>query len=120
MKQGDPCSAALYCLVLEPFLVHLKHQMEGHGLNILGHTYITSAYADDLCIICTSNESFEIVNQSLGFFENSSSAKIHFSKSVGLWCGSWKDRKDSPLGLKWTNKGIKYLGVFLGNTMEFE
>ena len=94
--------------------------MEGHGLNVLGHTYITSAYADDLCIICTTNESFEIVNQSLGLYESSSSAKINFSKSVGLWCGSWKDRKDSPLGLKWTNKGIKYLGVFLGNTMEFE
>ena len=87
--------------------------MEGHGLNVLGHTYITSAYADDLCIICTINESFEIV-------ESSSSAKINFSKSVGLWCGSWKDKKDSPLGVKWTNKGIKYLGVFLGNTMEFE
>ena len=27
--------------------------MEGHGLNVLGHIYITSAYADDQCIICT-------------------------------------------------------------------
>ena len=45
VKQGDPCSAALYCLVLEPFLVHLRNQMEGHGLNVLGHTYITSTYA---------------------------------------------------------------------------
>ena len=38
VKQGDPCSAVLYCLVLEPFLVHLRNQMEGHGLNVLGHT----------------------------------------------------------------------------------
>ena len=59
VKQGDPCSSALYCLiVLEPLIVHLRNQMEGHGLNVLGHTYITSVYAYDLCIICTTNESF--------------------------------------------------------------
>ena len=60
--------------------------------------------------------SLEIVNQSLALYESSSRAKVNLSKSVG----SWKERKESPLGLKWTNKGIKYLGVFLGNSMEFE
>ena len=53
MKQGDPISAALYCLALEPFLVHLRNKKESHGINVLGHLFITSAYADDLCIICT-------------------------------------------------------------------
>ena len=37
--------------------------MQGHGLNVLGHSFITSAYADDLCIICTKDEGFEIVNE---------------------------------------------------------
>ena len=120
VKQGDPSSAALYCLALEPFLVHLRNKMEGHGLNVLGHSFITSAYADDLCIICTKDEGFEIVNETLELYTSSSSAKVNFVKSIGLWCGSWRDRKDSPLGLKWTNKGIKYLGVFLGNTVDFE
>ena len=86
--------------------------MEGHGLNVLGHTFITSAYADDLCIICTKDEGLKIVKQSLELYANSSSAKINFVKSIGLWCGSWRERKDSPLGLKQTNKGIKYLWVF--------
>ena len=120
MKQGDPSSAALYCLALEPFLVHLRNKMEGHGLNVLRHSFITSAYADDLCIICTKDEGFEIVNETLELYTSSSSAKVNFVKSIGLWCGSWRERKDSPLGLKWSNKGIKYLGVFLGNTVDFE
>ena len=120
VKQGDPSSAALYCLALEPFLVHLRNKMEGHGLNVLGHSFITSAYADDLCIICTKDEGFEIVNETLELYTSASSAKVNFVKSIGLWCGSWRERKDSPLGLKWTNKGIKYLGVFLGNTVDFE
>ena len=41
VKQGDPSSAALYCLALKPFLVYLRNKMEGHGLNVLGHTFIT-------------------------------------------------------------------------------
>ena len=76
VKQWAPSSAALYCLALGPFLVYLKNQMEGHGLNVLGHTFITSAYADDLCIICTKEDAFEIVNQSLELYASSSSAKI--------------------------------------------
>ena len=102
VKQRDPSSAALYCLVFEPFLVHLRNKMEGFGLNVLGQSFITSAYADDLCIICTKDEGFEIVNETLELY----------ASSIGLWCGSWRERKDSPLGLKWTNKGMKYLGVF--------
>ena len=39
--------------------------MDGHGLNVLGHTFVTSAYADELCIILTKDEGFEIVNQTL-------------------------------------------------------
>ena len=54
VKQGDPSSAVLYSLVLEPFLVHLRIKMEGHGLNVLNtHSLITSAFADDLCIRLT-------------------------------------------------------------------
>ena len=107
MKQGDPCSAELYCLVLEPFLVHLRNQMESHGLNVLGHTHITSAYADDLCKICNKNESFEIVNQSLGLYESSSSAKVNFSKSVG--CGVVPGRKKRFATWSQMNQQMNYI-----------
>ena len=35
---------ATYCLAVEPFLVDLRNKMEGYGLNVLGHSFITSAY----------------------------------------------------------------------------
>ena len=85
MKQGDPSSVALYCLAVEPFLVNLRNKMEGYGLNVLGHSFITSAYADDLCIICTKDEGFEIVNETLELYASSSSAKVNFDDWFVVW-----------------------------------
>ena len=120
IKQGDPISAALYCLALEPLLVYLRSRMTSSSLNVHGDLFITSAYADDLCVLCTNNEGFDIIKEALRIYEKASSAKVNYSKSVGLWSGSWKERDDLPLGLKWTKDGFKYLGIFLGNTESFE
>ena len=35
---------------------------------VFGHTFITSAYADDLCILCFKNEGFEIAKQGLEYY----------------------------------------------------
>ena len=41
-------------------------------------------------------------------------------KSCGLWCGSWKHRRDKPLNIGWNNEGNTFLGVYLGNKACFE
>ena len=64
--------------------------MEGYGLNVLRHSFITSTYADDLCIICTKDVGFGIVNETLELYASLSSAKVNFDKSIGLWGGSWR------------------------------
>ena len=40
---------------------------------------------------------------------------MNFGKTKGLWLGKWKGRVDKPMGVRWTNKNIKTLGVFFGN-----
>ncbi|UYV74140.1 hypothetical protein LAZ67_11002225 [Cordylochernes scorpioides] len=40
-------------------------------------------------------------------------------KSCGLWCGSWRHRTDSPLGIFWTSESLNILGctITAGNTI---
>ena len=47
--------------------------------------------------------------------ESATGAKINLSKTKGLWVGKWKDRKDEPIKIEWTNKNVKTLGVYIGN-----
>ena len=32
-----------------------------------------------------------------------------------MWVGAWKNRTDTPLNTKWTNKNVETLGVYFGN-----
>ena len=47
-------------------------------------------------------------------FSKSSAACLNYVKSQGLWVGSWTRRIDKPLGFKWNNEGLLFLGVHLG------
>ena len=33
----------------------------------------------------------------------------------GLWIGKWQNRMDNPFGLKWSNKEVEFLGIYIGN-----
>ena len=57
-------------------------------------------------------------------YEKATGAKINYEKTKGLWVGSWKNRTDDPFQeidphqtkrIKWTNKNVEYLGVYVGN-----
>ena len=48
-------------------------------------------------------------------FEEASGAKVNYNKPKGLWVGSWKGRRTSPIDIKWTSGDIKNVGVYFGN-----
>merc|ERR1712240_8491 len=57
-------------------------------------------------------------------YEQATGARVNYDKTVGLWVGKWKSRTDDPFSdigsedtkkIKWTNKNVKYLGVYVGN-----
>ncbi|UYV74885.1 hypothetical protein LAZ67_12001673, partial [Cordylochernes scorpioides] len=45
-----------------------------------------------------------------GVLHRLSGVAVNFKKSCGLWCGSWKHRTDSPLGISWTSESLTVLG----------
>ena len=116
LRQGCSLSAALYALALEPLLNMLRVSQQIEGLVLSDHNIKISAYADDVTLIVTSNSAWTSIAKTFSRYEAASNAKINFEKSKGLWCGSWKNRRDSPLNMVWSSEPLKLLGIFLGNS----
>jgi hypothetical protein len=49
-----------------------------------------------------------------------SGAQLNIQKTKGLFEGKDRKRQDKPLHFKWSTTGRKYLGIFLGNSNEWE
>ena len=115
IRQGCPLSALLYVIVIEVLALQLRANPNLVGFEIEGEKIISLHYADDAIITITQNNCFKEVIKDLALYEAASGAKVNYDKTKGLWLGRWKDRTDLPLGIKWTNKNIKRLGVYVGN-----
>lgn len=100
-SEETPLSTALSCDLVQEEIIH-----------------VISQYADDTNTIVTSERS---INTTLKFFKvygRASGAKINISKSVGLWLGPWKARKDSPFGFQWTACVKIYGTYFVENSVQ--
>ena len=74
-----------------------------------------SLYADDMSVISVSDAATLAVFDTYGTFERGTGSKLNLSKCEGLWLGTWRNRADLPIAIKWTSSKIKVLGVYLGN-----
>ncbi|UYV81902.1 hypothetical protein LAZ67_21000076 [Cordylochernes scorpioides] len=101
VRKGCRLSAALFSIVVGPLLRRLEGTL-GRG-NVV-------AYADDIVLLIRDNAQFELVPMIFEEFRMASGVAINLKKSCGLWCGSWKHRTDSPLGISWTSDSLTVLG----------
>ncbi|UYV79137.1 hypothetical protein LAZ67_17001217, partial [Cordylochernes scorpioides] len=101
VRQGCRLSAALFSIGFGPLLCRLERTL-GRG-NVV-------AYADDIVLFIRDDAQFELVPLIFEEFRMSSGVAVNFTKSCGLWCGSWKHRTDSPLGISWTSESLTVLG----------
>ena len=118
IRQLFSLSGQLYAICLEPPSHKLTSSEGLKGLSLPfsdGKTASLSAYADDVDTLITSDSDFERLSFSLSIYQKASNSKVNLTKTQGLWVGSWKDRTDSPLGLKWNNIGLKVMGTYVGN-----
>ena len=116
VRQGCPLSALLYVLVIEIFALQLRLNPNIVGFTIGGEKIVSAHYMDDATIIIKQNRCFKEVIKEITDYEEATGAKVNWDKTKGLWCGSWKSRRVSPIiGIKWTNKNIENLGLFFGN-----
>ena len=71
---------------------------------------------DDTTIIIKQNRCFKEVIKELVSYEEATEAKVNYNKTKGLWTGSWKGRRISPMNnIKWTSGNVNNQGIYFGN-----
>jgi hypothetical protein len=123
VRQGDPLSGPLFTLTIEPFLLLCNQKLRDYGLKIpspMNRTLVTSAYADDITVFITQDEGFPHLLKNFMIYGALSGATLNIQKSQGLFVGQWRNRTDRPLGFQWSEQGGKYLGIYLGNTDDWQ
>ena len=114
VRQGCPLSAMLYVLVIEVMAIQLRNNPNIIGFKIGGEKIVSAHYMDDTTIIIKQNRCFKEVIKELELYEDATEAKVNYGKTKGLWVGSWKGRRISPMdNIKWTSDNVKNLGFTL-------
>ncbi|UYV71894.1 hypothetical protein LAZ67_9000961 [Cordylochernes scorpioides] len=93
---------------METSPVHSKCA-KSSGRRALGRGNVL-AYADDILLLIREDWQFEKFKTIFDEFRRASGVCVNFTKSKGLWCGTWRDRADSPLGISWSSSSITVLG----------
>jgi hypothetical protein len=78
------------------------------------------AYADDVTVFIAKDEGFPLSLQNFMVYGAISGATLNIQKSNGLFSGRWRKRTDRPLGFQSKEQGRKYLGIYLGNTKDWQ
>ena len=115
VMQGCPLSPLLYVLIIEILALQFRKNPDIVGFTVGGEIIISIHYADDAIITIKQNKCFKEVIKDLSAFERASGAKVNYGKTKRLWVGAGKNRTDTPLNIKWTNKNVETLGVYFGN-----
>ena len=119
VRQGCPLSALLYVLVIEVLAIQLRLNPNIVGFKVGGEKIVSLHYMDDTTIIIKQNRCFKEVIKELELYERATEAKVNYKKTKGLWTGSWKGRRTSPMpGIKWTSGDVRNLGIFLEMTTQ--
>ena len=107
VKQGCPLSSFLYVMVIEILALQLRANPNIVGFRIGGEKIVSAHYMDDATIIIKQNRCFKEVIKDLAQYEEASGAKVNYKKTKGLWVGSWKGRRCTPLDIEWTSGNVK-------------
>ena len=115
VRQGDPLSSYLFILVVEILSINVRNDKNIRGVSCQGTEIKLVQYADDTTGIFKDVESANNFLQMVNTFSEISGLKLNVEKTEAIWLGSDKNRKEKPLGIKWPDKPIKLLGLYIGH-----
>jgi hypothetical protein len=113
IRQGCPISANLFVIVVEILASVIRQSPRVFGIRIGDKTYKISQYADDTCLFLSDEDSLKNVFIILDIFKRCSGLKANREKSEAIWIGASSNFRHKPLGIKWSTKSIKMLGIYI-------
>ena len=114
VRQGCPLSTILFILCVEILAEIIRTNNEIKGIVINGKELKLSQYADDTTSILGTVESvFELFRITL-LFEKKSGLRLNKSKTLLIWLGPWRTRKDTVQNLMVCDSSFNNLGIELG------
>ena len=114
VRQGCPLSTILFILCVEILAEIIRTNNEIKGIVINGKELKLSQYADDTTSILGTVESvFELFRITL-LFEKKSGLRLNKSKTLLIWLGPWRKRKDTVQNLMVCDSSFNNLGIELG------
>ena len=122
VKQGCPLSALLFILVVEILALQIKNnnKIKGYKLKYKTHERLVkiSQYADDATLFINDDDDIQECINTIEAFSDVAGPKLNINKSIGMHIGRYKGHERHIMGITFTNKPIKCLGVFVGGTIE--
>jgi hypothetical protein len=118
VRQGCPLSAYLFIMVVELMSNKIRNTKEIKGIKINEVEIKILQMADDTTIMVEDLNSFKCVLKIISLFHIFAGLKLNKTKTEAMWLGRWKDRKDTPMGLKWV-KEVHSLGIFFSYNTDY-
>ena len=122
-RQGAPISAYLFVFVLEIVFNLIKQNKDIHGLSFFDHTFLYTAYADDITFFLKDKESVKKVMNVFDTFSIYSGLKPNWSKCEIAGISVLKGVSMELCGMECidlTNNSVKILGIHFSYNKKIE
>ena len=113
VRQGDPLSPYLFILVIEILGIMIRNDKDIKGIVISNEEIKLLQYADDMTGCLSDVNSAKTFIHLINKFGLYSGLKLNTEKTEGMWLGSQYKSTNTPLGISWPRKPIRFLGVYL-------
>ena len=101
VTQRDPLSPYLFTIVVETLAIAIRQNEVFKGIKIGNEGTKLFQFADDTTAVLADTDLVVKLFEILNLFEIISGLKINYSKTEGMWLGSWRNNKAKPFDIKW-------------------
>ncbi len=115
VRQGCPLSALLFVLAVEIMAIEIRKNKNIKGFQCGNEEIKDSLYADDTTLLLSSIESLNEAINTINKFSRVAGPKLNVDKTEGILLGPLKNTLISINGIKFTNKAVRCLGIYIGH-----
>ncbi len=99
-----------------PYASLSRHSTSGVSTGNFFPPIKLSAYADDIMVSISGQNEIDKLVYIVNSYGTFSSAKVNWAQTAACLVGQWKEEKMVlPGRMSWSQCGLKYLGIFLGD-----